>query len=605
MKSGKLLSAILAAAMCVCISVTGVAFFASADMSEKKYTIINPYDEIDWGVVMHAKSGLHVHTSNSGIVWDDGKLSKPDAVIKGYENAGFNALTITDHDYVTYPWSGNENMMPPRNVNTANSKLITMAGNELSKVANQLAYGVEYYDKYDPNNIKNQSDSNGFDQNIVNVGEAGGIVYFAHPRRNDPFETNRDKGETANYSDLWWLSKFTKYPAAKGLEVLNCGQFSKNHSERLWDSLLTKSMPSRIIYGTASDDNHGGTSYDPSTDLGTGFTNLLLMPNKKNGDGMVDALTYGKSYFSTYMMINNVNGANDDNKLRPSTPVPTIEDISVDNEQGTITVKTKFASKVEWISGYDGENAVSKIAKTDINAAGTSDKAFTATVNVESLKNLAGYIRIRIIGDGGQTHSQPFTLKKYYPTLTVAKENLGLNFTTEKLNYDSTKYNVSLSEQFNSVFASGSVLTPSQTIYAKAKTDIADQPTPIFSIILPSRPQPPVLTLSSRNETSIKLNKTEGTEYKLEDGAWQESNVFTGLSPSTAYTVYVRQKATADNFASETVSKEFFTKEGSATASGCGSSLGGIGFFVIFSVTLIFGIALSVCRKAKKLEKKP
>ena len=61
-----------------------------------------------------------------------------------------------------------------------------------------------------------------------------------------------------------------------------------------------------------------------------------------------------------------------------------------------------------------------------------------------------------------------------------------------------------------------------------------------------------------------------GVEYKIDDGEWQDRNIFTGLKPETTYTVYQRLKASPDgNYkASEPTSVQVTTtKTGSASIS--------------------------------------
>lgn len=52
----------------------------------------------------------------------------------------------------------------------------------------------------------------------------------------------------------------------------------------------------------------------------------------------------------------------------------------------------------------------------------------------------------------------------------------------------------------------------------------------------PAAPAAPVM--ESRTSTSVTLVATDGYLYKCEDGAWQSSNVFTGLTMGTEYTFY-------------------------------------------------------------------
>lgn len=58
-------------------------------------------------------------------------------------------------------------------------------------------------------------------------------------------------------------------------------------------------------------------------------------------------------------------------------------------------------------------------------------------------------------------------------------------------------------------------------------------------------PRPPVLSLKTTD--TITLEIVDGCEYKIEDGSWQDSNIFTELIPETEYTFYQRYKETGSH----------------------------------------------------------
>ena len=67
-------------------------------------------------------------------------------------------------------------------------------------------------------------------------------------------------------------------------------------------------------------------------------------------------------------------------------------------------------------------------------------------------------------------------------------------------------------------------------------------------------------TFYTKTDISVTLTSVGGYEYTvLDDGAgfgsetWQDSNVFNGLTPNTAYDFYQRIKETTTHFASSTV----------------------------------------------------
>lgn len=58
-------------------------------------------------------------------------------------------------------------------------------------------------------------------------------------------------------------------------------------------------------------------------------------------------------------------------------------------------------------------------------------------------------------------------------------------------------------------------------------------------------PRPPELSLKTID--TITLAVVDGCEYRMEDGQWQDSNVFADLEPETEYTFYQRYKATGSH----------------------------------------------------------
>ncbi len=65
----------------------------------------------------------------------------------------------------------------------------------------------------------------------------------------------------------------------------------------------------------------------------------------------------------------------------------------------------------------------------------------------------------------------------------------------------------------------------------------------------PTKPSAP--TVYIKTATTVTLNEISGYEYKLGDGEWQDSNVFSGLSPFTEYTFYQRIKETCTHYLSD------------------------------------------------------
>ena len=62
---------------------------------------------------------------------------------------------------------------------------------------------------------------------------------------------------------------------------------------------------------------------------------------------------------------------------------------------------------------------------------------------------------------------------------------------------------------------------------------------------------PSVPELKGKTVNSVTLKDVDGYEYRMNDGEWQKSNVFTGLNDDTEYTFYQRIAETETSYASE------------------------------------------------------
>nr|WP_255622568.1 FN3 associated domain-containing protein [Tessaracoccus sp. OS52] len=335
-------------------------FVVAVQPANAAFVIANPYSSIDWETVHQLTTAPHTHTERTNAPlgeWSDGVAGTVAEKLAVYEGLGYDAVAITDHDNVAYPWDA---------VDAGDSQLIAIPGNEMSKNSHTLSYFSTYRDSAG----MGPDVSVGFEANYANVGAQGGFLYLAHPSRSG--------GSTAD--PAFDLPLFDKYPQLVGLEVLNAGQYTRNHSEDLWDTLLTETMPHQPIWGTASDDSH---SLSLSV-TGTGWTTLLA-PQRDELSAR-DALALGRSYFSSYRV---TKGA-DDAKGDPGVPAPSISDIDV--SQGVIKLTVDGADTIEWVS-----------AEGSVVATGTS-------VDVNTAPGAAKYIRARMFGPGGQTMTQPFGL---------------------------------------------------------------------------------------------------------------------------------------------------------------------------------------------------
>lgn len=333
------------------------------NMAYEKKVVLNPYEGIDWQNINFVQSALHNHTWYSSAQFEetehkDSASDMPDDRIAYYKSLGFGAVVITEHDYVTLDYVGGA---------FKDQSIVTLYGNELSKNYHVLYYGLQpYYDQRG----KGVGVSNGFNGNAENVAKmnGNGIIYFAHPNRS-----TKDKD--------YWYNLFEQFNVVYGMEVFNAGQAQRNYSEDLWDYILTKSMPQRAIWGSASDDAHGNSS------ASTGWQVLLLTDEQMNAQGLLDCLKKGNSFLSTVC----VNPETDDNIRYNDVKdeIPYFTSVTVDENNSTVSVTAERYVKLEWVSA-DGK------------VVGTNP-----TLDLNKTYGIEKYVRCRIYGTSGMSHTQP------------------------------------------------------------------------------------------------------------------------------------------------------------------------------------------------------
>lgn len=314
----------------------------------------DPYDGIVWDTVLQLKAGLHVHTANSTIEHgeEEGTTVTPAEQIARYEELGYDVLALTDHDYVTYPWS---------EYGVTESTMISIKGNELSKNDNFCAYFCDWLDLPGQGPEKTV----GFRECIKQASEAGGIIYLAHPKRS---------GSICN--PIYSASILRSYPQVYGIEVLNVGQFEKNNSIELWDKLLTELLPERQVWGTSSDDAHS------TRKAGYGWT--IFLTTERTEEAVKGALMNGNSFFSTPKVVDTV--------VPKSKVTPTITSIVHDEYARTLTIAATDYDRIEWTS--------------------MGQVVFTGeTISYAEVEGIDKYVRATVYGPGGATFTQPWTVE--------------------------------------------------------------------------------------------------------------------------------------------------------------------------------------------------
>jgi hypothetical protein len=164
------------------IALLGTFACSSLLIAENRVELVlNPYEGINWKHSVHHKANFHTHTTVS-----DGHLS-PMEVVDEYQRRGYSILAITDHNRVTYPWTGFDDFSPSKlsqdrdgenlemtfeNRDPAAMGMIAVAGNELSDHHHLLSLFSEFSTTErnlttSLNGIASESDS--------------GLAFLAHP----------------------------------------------------------------------------------------------------------------------------------------------------------------------------------------------------------------------------------------------------------------------------------------------------------------------------------------------------------------------------------------------------------------------------------------
>lgn len=257
--------------------------------------IKNPYSSVNWSTYNQFKSNYHTHTTNS-----DGSQT-PSTVINEYYAKGYSILSITDHNYTTWPWPHNPGILAVR--------------------------GNEYSSSHHMNAMLNfTTNSSNLDNGIPHVQSNSGISQINHPGRyNSP----------SNWS--WYIPWFRDYSTCSTLEVYNQGDRYPN-DRKLWDNINENlfAQSGKFVWGTSNDDKHSSSHL-------YGNFNFMLMPDLTEAS-FKESMAKGAFYFCYEP--GRTGNAN----------VPRISNIVVDNNTKNIIVTATGFNSIQWIG--PGTNVV-------------------------------------------------------------------------------------------------------------------------------------------------------------------------------------------------------------------------------------------------------
>lgn len=284
----------------------------------------------------------------------------------------------------------------------------------------------------------------GYRNAIVGVENAGGVSVINHPgeytqARYELYQ--EDAYDMSNPSYNYYISKFygyiDKYDSCIGIDINSKGDGRTRYDRKLWDIMLAKAAESgKTVTAIATSDAHQLDKIDTGslivlaeTKTSENVKNALLngevlpqstcLHNRDELEQIAAALkaNYGETeLYKTFAKLVEEYDAevdeiietgddgqvdvrytalNDEGYLATATR-PSVNSITVDDAEDTITIDTENALLVRWIS--DGK----LIATTKAD-----DLAFDLNDYEDVIK---GYVRAEIFGEGGMVYTEGFTL---------------------------------------------------------------------------------------------------------------------------------------------------------------------------------------------------
>ncbi len=392
MKLKKVLSVLTCATLLFTVSSPLMSAYAAG---ETDYTIVNPYDCVDWDKWDYYKANLHTHS-----VASDGDLSITDMVQLYYE-LGYDILAMTDHGVINEGWN------KPRQTNgifnyfrkaepmsDEDYRRITTGSDRGGRGMIDITHGIEmnmavmtkthvngYFTDYGQAVWGNEND---YRSSVAAVDRYGGFTVLNHVgdwvnSNNFPERSHQD------FYISYFANIFKDYKSCLGMEIINNTDSVTRADRALWDELLQVVIPTgRNIIVFADDDS------EYVSDVGRSFEYFLLPENTE--ENVKEAMQTG-NFFACSKFRKYTDGTPN---FEGNGEVPLVSNIKVDQKENTIELtldKNRDCSSVNWIA--DGK-VISTDTKIDLN---------------DYEDQLGCYIRFELMGEGGVTYSQAFELR--------------------------------------------------------------------------------------------------------------------------------------------------------------------------------------------------
>ena len=373
------------------------------------YTIVDPYESVDWATYRTYLANLHTHTCAS-----DGDPTLRE-MVNAYYDAGYDILALTDHGVINTGWrderrthgvfNGFRQVEP---LSEEEYQRITTGADRDGRGMTDITGGIEcnmavvskthvngYFTTWGSGVWGTEND---YETAPREIEKAGGYSVLNHMgdwvNSNNYPERSHDEKYIAYFADI-----FTKYHTCLGMEIVNNTDNVTRADRALWDELLQVVIPTgRNIWAFADDDS------EQLNEVGRSFELFPLAENTE--ENVKQAMAQG-SFFaaSRYDKTDRNNEFEGDGKVPLVTGSldlffggerPLVTGITVDQAANTITVTAdpdRDCETIEWIA--DG-----KVISADY------------TIDLNDFEDQLGcYVRFRLRGSGGVTYSQAFELR--------------------------------------------------------------------------------------------------------------------------------------------------------------------------------------------------
>ena len=398
----------------------------------RKFRIINPYESVAHLIPNnenHYKTNLPTHSTYS-----DANSTMTDIINTAYD-LDFDILAMTEHGVHGKEWDKEPKIVPlflfqnlwhgkrchpttehyrallDGTYKTAEGKRTKKRGIQCVPnciEANMFVLVLNHVNGFFTDNKLEGifGKENDYEGPIRTIEESGGISHINHPTdwlraKKDP-DCAKVPENIAFFADL-----FRRYKSCVGMEVLNMYDIPNRSDRILWDELLQVLIPEgeRTVWGFSNSDAH------ETTQLDTAFMDFILPEySEKN---LRFAMENG-CFFSQARYAKNELGENFVGK----GALPSVTELSVDDDADTITVRGINCKALEWIS--NGEIIQSETLE--------KDGEIVSTIRLADHGDKIGcYVRAQLKGDGGICLTQPFTcddgnLERFKKTLPPPKK---------------------------------------------------------------------------------------------------------------------------------------------------------------------------------------